>query len=162
VLYPTVTFTDLSSGATSWTWNFGQLSTSTDQNPVYTFPGEVAGCYDVQLIANNTYNCPDTSVQEVCIRPEFIIYFPNAFTPNDDGDNETFTGYGIGIQTFELYIFDRWGNMIFFSDDMSLGWDGRVKGHPEICQQDVYVWKAKVTDVLGQKHSYMGHVTLVR
>ncbi|MGL5891501.1 MAG: PKD domain-containing protein [Bacteroidia bacterium] len=162
VLNPTVTFTDLSSGATSWTWNFGQIGTSADQNPVYTFPGEVAGCYDVQLIANNAFDCPDTAVQEVCIRPEFIIYFPNAFTPNDDGDNETFTGYGIGIQTFELYIFDRWGNMIFFSDDMSRGWDGRVKGHPEICQQDVYVWKARVTDVLGLKHSYTGSVTLVK
>ncbi|MCU0433368.1 MAG: PKD domain-containing protein [Bacteroidia bacterium] len=162
VLNPTVNFTDLSTGATTWEWDFGQLGNSTDQNPAFTFPSEVAGCYDVQLIANNTYNCPDTIIQEVCILPEFIIYFPNAFTPNDDGENETFTGYGIGIATFELYIFDRWGNMIFFSDDMSQGWDGRVKGHTEICMQDVYVWKCNVLDVLGQKHSYMGHVTLVK
>ncbi|MCA6364075.1 MAG: gliding motility-associated C-terminal domain-containing protein [Bacteroidetes bacterium] len=162
VLNPTVNFTDLSTGATTWTWDFDQLGSSTDQNPVFTFPSEVAGCYDVQLIANNTYNCPDTSVQEVCVLPEFIIYFPNAFTPNADGENEFFTGYGIGIATFELYIFDRWGNMIYFTDDMNQGWDGRVKGQPDICMQDVYVWKCKVVDVLGQKHAYIGHVTLIR
>ncbi|MCC6180722.1 MAG: gliding motility-associated C-terminal domain-containing protein, partial [Bacteroidia bacterium] len=59
------------------------------------------------------------------------------------------------------WIFDRWGEKVFYTDDLAKGWDGSVKGNSRT-KQEVYVWKVKLTDVLGKKHEYIGHVTLVK
>lgn len=165
VFNPTVNFTDLSLNADNWTWYFGvpAMDSAFTQNASFTYPGETGGCYDVVLLANNANNCPDTDTMEVCVDPEFTIYFPNAFTPNDDGHNDGFTGYGTGILKFEIWIFDRWGNLISYSDDIYKPWDGKVQGKSgQICQEDVYVWKAIVTDIFEKKHKYIGHVTLIK
>ncbi|MBI3511312.1 MAG: gliding motility-associated C-terminal domain-containing protein [Bacteroidetes bacterium] len=159
-----ITFTDLSTGnPNSWTWYFGNLDSSFVENPVYQFPNEQPGCYDVILIANNANNCPDSDTLQVCIDPEYSIYFPNAFTPNGDGINDVFTGVGEGIKKYEMWIFDRWGNLIYYTDDINHPWDGTVQGKSgKICQQDVYVWKASVIDVFDKKHKFIGHVSLIK
>lgn len=157
----TIQFTDLSSGnPVTWSWDFGGLDSSSDQNPVYSFPNDQAGCYDVVLTADNAYNCPDDTTIEICIDPEFTIFFPNAFTPTDDGLNDGFIGIGEGIKKYEMWVFDRWGNMIYYTDDINKPWDGTIQGRP--CQIDVYVWKAVVLDVFDKKHKYIGHVSLIR
>lgn len=156
-----LTFTDLSTGnPVSWTWYFGDLDSGNVQNPTYDFPNDEAGCYDVILVADNSYNCPDRDTLEVCIDPEFTVFFPNAFTPNEDNQNEGFIGVGQGILKYEMWIFDRWGNMIYYTDDINKPWDGTIQGEP--CQIDVYVWKAHVTDVFDKKHKFIGHVSLIR
>ncbi|HEU4716548.1 MAG TPA: PKD domain-containing protein, partial [Bacteroidia bacterium] len=159
-----ITFTDESTGnPVSWTWYFGTLDSSNVQNPAYDFPNDQPGCYDVILVANNLDNCPGTDTMRVCIDPEYSIYFPNAFTPNGDGINDGFIGVGQGIDKYEMWVFDRWGNMIYYTSDMSKPWDGTVQGKSgNICQEDVYVWKATVVDVFGKKHKFIGHVSLVR
>lgn len=157
----TIQFTDGSSGnPVYWHWDFGGLDSSNLQNPSYQFPNEEPGCYDVILIANNANNCPDTDTMEVCIGPEFTIFFPNSFTPTGDGLNDGFIGVGIGIKKYEMWIFDRWGNMIYYTDDINKPWDGAIQGRP--CQIDTYVWKANVTDVFDKKHKFIGHVNLIR
>ncbi len=160
----TVFFTDQSTGApTSWTWYFGGLDSSNAQNPNYHFPSDVAGCYDVVLIANNAANCPGVDTMRICIDPDYVIYFPNAFTPNGDGVNDNFIGVGEGIDKYEMWIFDRWGNLIFYTDNMGHPWDGKVQNKSDnLVQEDVYVWKAKVTDVFGKKHKFIGHVSVIR
>jgi len=156
-----LTFTDQSTGnPTSWTWYFGTLDSSQVQNPTYDFPSDVAACYDVILVADNAYNCPGTDTLEVCIDPEFTVFFPNAFTPNQDNTNDGFIGVGEGILKYEMWIFDRWGNMIYYTDDITKPWDGTIQGQP--CQIDVYVWKANVVDVFNKKHKFIGHVSLIR
>jgi gliding motility-associated-like protein len=70
--------------------------------------------------------------------PELSIYVPNAFTPNDDNLNETFGAYGFGLDKFNITIFNRWGELIFESDDINKQWNGTYKG--QICQEDVYVY----------------------
>lgn len=165
IFNPTVNFTDLSQNTSIWTWYFGvpAMDSAFIQNPSYSYLTEDGGCYDVVLIANNADNCPDNDTLEVCIDPEFTVYFPNAFTPNGDNKNDGFTGAGIGIKKFELWIFDRWGNLIYYTDDINKPWDGKVMGKSgEICQQDVYVWKARVNDIFDKKHNYIGHVTLIK
>lgn len=159
-----INFTDLSTGnPTSWTWYFGSLDSSTVQSPSYIFPNEYPDCYDVILVANNVNNCPDSDTMEVCIDPEFAVYFPNAFTPEGDGLNETFVGVGQGIDEYEMWIFDRWGNLIYYTHDITKPWDGKVQGKSgEIVQEDVYVWKANVTDVFGRKHKFIGHVSVIK
>ncbi len=163
-LNPTVYFTDLSIGASVWTWTFGDLAASSSslQNPSFTYPGP--GCFDVLLEVESSNGCTDTSMQEICIDADVAIYVPNTFTPNGDGINEMFFAQGIGIDNdnFEMWVFDRWGNLIFYTDDMNDGWDGTVQGNPTLCQEDTYVWKIKCKDMLDKKHDLIGHVNLIR
>jgi len=72
----------------------------------------------------NTYDCPDTSNAMIRINPETLIFVPNAFTPDGDGTNEVFKPTVVGVKSFELRIFNRWGEEIFFTDDPDTGWDG--------------------------------------
>lgn len=164
-LNPTIYFTDMSIGATVWNWSFGDLSnaSSTQQNPVFTY--ETPTCYNVILEVSTPNGCTDTASQIICIDPDVSIYVPNAFTPNGDGTNDNFIPKSIGIDPtkYELWIFDRWGNMIFYTDDMAKAWDGTVQGGGgQICQIDTYVWKIKATDIMGKKHNLIGHVSIIR
>jgi gliding motility-associated-like protein len=163
---PLITFTDLSTGATitDWLWTFGNAgdSSSTLQNPVFDYG--VAGSYNASLVVTSNNGCSDTVSHLVVIDPEFILYVPNAFSPNDDGVNETFFPKGIGVDTdeYQMWIYDRWGNMIFTTDEWSKGWNGIVQGKDEVVMQDVYVWKIKLKTWKGEKKSYVGHVTVVK
>ncbi len=159
-----INFTDQSTGAPiTWTWYFGTLDSAFVQNPTYNFPSDASGCYDVVLIANNAANCPDSDTMQVCIDPDYVIYFPNAFTPDGDGINEGFIGVGEGIKKYEMWVFDRWGNQLYYTDDINKPWNGTVEGKSgQICQEDVYVWKATVVDVFDKKHKFIGHVSLIK
>lgn len=163
-LNPTIYFTNTSSNSNTWLWNFGDFmnGTSTLEHPSYTYGS--AGCYNVELTATSTNGCWDTIIQQVCIDPDVAFYMPNAFTPNGDGINDLFMPQGTGLDAnhFEMWIFDRWGNLIFNTADMYMGWDGTVQGHPQLSQQDTYVWKIKLIDQNGNKHSYIGSVNMIR
>ncbi len=157
-----VQFTDHSLGATSWNWDFGDMyssstNTSTAQNPSHTYYR--IGTYCVLLTVSNGH-CIDTTEICVIIEPECTFYIPNAFTPNGDGDNDEFFGKGTGILDFNMNIFDRWGNRIFYCYDINDHWDGTFAG-AEV-QQDVYVYVVTLVDIHHQEHKYIGHVTLVR
>lgn len=167
VLNTTIQFTDNSTGQpNNWVWDFGDfIGTSTIQHPTYTYDNEISFTYTVSLIVTNQYGCTDTARMPVEIQPEFTFYIPNAFTPNGDGKNDLFFGTGIGIDKYDIWIFDRWGNMIFHGQSLNDFWDGRVHkagSSLDICQEDVYVWKVALTDVFGKNHKYIGHVTLIK
>ena len=162
IIDPTFQFKDQSIGATQWLWDFGDptnRSGSSLESPVHTYP-EIAK-YCVQLKVLNENKCWDTITHCLEVLPEFTFYVPNAFSPNGDLHNETFNGRGIGIKAYNMIIFDRWGNLIFTSNDLFLGWDGRVNNSKVIAQQDVYVYKIYLTDIFDRDHSYIGHVTLL-
>lgn len=163
-LNPLINFTDLSVGAVTWNWTFGDLTQASSQlqNPSFYYP--VSGCYDVVLEVASANGCTDITTQEVCIDPDVAIYVPNTFTPNEDGHNDLFFAQGIGIdpENFELWVFDRWGNLIFYTDDPNEGWNGKVQGSDKLCQIDTYVWKIRCLDMLDQKHFMIGHVNLIR
>ena len=166
ILTPNVTFLDQTSGAviTNWTWSFGDPTDagSTQQNPSFTYP--TVGTYDVWLTVVSNNGCTDSVNHPVVIEPEFVIYVPNAFTPNGDGVNDVFypQGMGINFDTYELLIFDRWGNMIFSTNDFNEFWDGKPSGKDEIVMQDVYVWKLKTKTFDGTIKNYSGHVSVIR
>lgn len=165
ILAPTVYFTNQSQDYTKWWWNFGDSDhlDSVNMHPVHEYNGVNAGDYYSYLIVANQYKCVDKTAIKVEIKPEFTFYIPNAFTPNNgDGINDIFTGMGIGIEKYEMWVFDRWGARIFYTDDIHHGWNGKYQGKDEICKQDVYVWKVKLKDVLGKNHDYTGHVTLIQ
>lgn len=165
---PIVNFKDLSQpDITAWNWNFndpasGVNNTSKVKNPTHVFTG--INVYNVRLIVTTKYGCIDTTYQLYDVKDDFVFYIPNAFSPNDDGVNEVFIPKGIGFDpdTYHMYIYDRWGNFIFYSDDPAKGWDGRANHGVDPAQQDVYVWKIDLKDNSGRIHKYMGHVTIVK
>ena len=165
---PVIHFTDQSTSDVpiiTWVWNLGdgKIVSPKTKNPVHKYEVGVWGTYNVKLYIINDHGCVDSITRPVEVLPEFTFYIPNAFTPNrNDGINDTFFGKGVGIVEYHIWIFDRWGNMIFNTKDINEGWDGRANNGAEIAQQDVYVWKVQLKDIFGKKHDYIGTVTLVR
>lgn len=164
---PLINFINTSQGANSYIWDFGDMNgTSSSNNSTLVNPSHeytYAGFYDVYLIATSIHGCIARATLPVEIKPEFTFYIPNAFTPETSGGlNDMFTGMGIGIEKYEMWVFDRWGENIFYTNDIYKGWDGRKQGKPDPVKQDVYVWKVKIKDVLGKYHDYIGHVTVLK
>ncbi|MES2285829.1 MAG: PKD domain-containing protein [Bacteroidota bacterium] len=161
IINPVITFTDLSTGTNFWNWNFGDMDTSSlSAPPPHTYAD--TGTYTITLITNTNYGCLDTAYQNISIEPDFVFYIPNSFTPDDDGINETFSGKGIFIIKYEMSIFDRWGNLVFFSDDINTPWDGKANHGKDLAQRDVYIYSINVTDIKTIQHAYKGKVTLIR
>ena len=163
---PTINFTDLSIDATNWVWNFGdatnlfQPNSSNQMNPFHIY-GDT-GQYCVTLIVQSIGGCPDTTINCLRIEPEYTFYIPNAFTPNGDEMNNIFAPKGQNIVDFTMRIFDRWGNMIFNSNSINDGWNGKFQNMGLVVQEDVYVYNIEIKDNLGNKHQYIGHVTIVK
>jgi gliding motility-associated-like protein len=167
IVAPTVQFTDESTdaygGISTWAWTFGDKtdSVSSKQNPIHTY-GDT-GTYCAQLIVTNIHGCMDTVTGCEVIEPYFTIFIPNAFSPNGDGLNDVFTAKGIFICTFEMYIFDRWGMQLYYTNDINMGWDGTVNGSGTVEQEDTYIYVINVTDCIEhKKHQYLGKVTLIK
>ncbi len=164
ILNALISFADCSSGASSWLWSFGDAlnSTSTLQNPFFTY--EDTGVFQVEQVVCTSNGCCDSVSYTVRIGPAFTLFVPNAFTPNADGHNNEFYPKGSGLQeqTYSLWIYDRWGTLIFSTNDWNKHWNGKVDGKSAYVQEDVYVWKIEVKDVFSYQHSFVGYVTVVR
>lgn len=168
ILDPNINFYNTSTGAVSYFWDFGNTAAigstnnSTLVNPKHEY-GYV-GQYNVHLVATSNKGCKDTAMVRVEIEPDFALYIPNTFTPDGNGLNDYFQPFGVGIDEdrYILDIFDRWGENIFTSKEFRKGWDGTAKGGSTSVQQGVYVYKIQVYDLMGKKHSFVGHVTLIR
>ena len=86
----------------------------------------------------------------------------NTFTPNGDGINDVFLGQGMGIKTYEMYIYDRWGDQIYKSENPFVGWDGTANNGKSQAQQDVYVYLIKIVDFHDSPHMYIGRVSIIK
>jgi gliding motility-associated-like protein len=157
---PFIHFTNQSANASYYSWDFGDGNASLQVNPQHTYAAK--GIYTVTLYTGNQYGCTDTVSHTVEIDPEFTYYIPNAFTPNDDGKNDVFNGKGQEIIEFDMMIFDRWGELIYRTDNMNKGWDGRANDGEEIAQEGVYVYKITLRDFKQHQHFYNGSVSLIK
>jgi gliding motility-associated-like protein len=168
ILDPNIDFINTSQGATSYYWDFGDpLATGGTNTSILTNPSHyysVVGPYAVNLVATSIKGCKDTAKVIVEITPDFALYIPNTFTPDGNGLNDIFQPLGVGIdeENYRLDIYDRWGENIFTSNAFRKGWDGTVKGGSKIAEQGVYTYKMSVRDTQGNKHPYVGHVTLLK
>jgi gliding motility-associated-like protein len=168
ILNPNFDFVNTSQGATSYYWDFGDpaalngTNNSTAVNPShgYSYVGE----YKVNLVATSDKGCVDIAYILVEVAPDFALYIPNAFTPDGNNVNDVFQPMGVGIdeENYRMDIFDRWGENIFTSNNFRKGWDGSVKGSSKTAPQGVYTYKLMVKDTQGNKHPYVGHVTVIR
>jgi len=144
----------------SYLWEFGDGSTAISRDVTHGYTE--LGKYDVRLTVTNSAGCIDTLTkpQEVEIIGAGEIEFPNAFTPNGDGLNDVFRPVSQGVIKYELFIYNRWGELIFTTKDLAAGWNGTVKGEP--AKPDVYVWKAIGNFTNGRGFEIAGDVTLIR
>ena len=149
-----------SNGAVSYLWDLGDGTTSTNDDPSITYNAE--GAYTICLIAYTATNCPDTACQtvEVIEEVESVIGIPTAFSPNNDTHNDVLYVRGSGIQSFTLVIYNRYGEKVFETNDLSSGWDGTYKGQPE--NTGVFAYYLEYEYVNGDKSSLKGNITLVK
>jgi gliding motility-associated-like protein len=164
-----VDFNNTSDNATQYIWNFGDTSPlSSDENPSHDYTGNEIGIYDVTLIAFSPAGCTDTAYSTIQIYEEVIFYVPNTFTPDNDTYNPTFKPiFTSGYDPFDysLYIYDRWGELIFESHNTEVGWNGTYGSNQEIdmVQDGTYTWKIefKVTKN-DERRMEVGHVNVIR
>lgn len=154
----TVQFTNQTHDATKYSWYMGDGTVTNEFEPEHIY--EDSGRFKVLLIATNEHGCRDSAQHVIIVKGGFTIYVPNAFTPNGDNLNDFFSVEEIGVDEFNIKIFNRWGALIFESNDKDFKWDGRF--HGEGVQEEVYVWKIKATSFMGHEVVQAGTVTVLR
>jgi len=112
------------------------------------------------VTVTNANGCQATDSIFVEVDPSSSLYIPNIFSPNDDGNNDVYLVRGKGISLFLLQIYNRWGQLVFESNDIENGWDGTKDGNP--FNQGVFVYKITATMSSGKKINETGNVTLIR
>lgn len=159
-----VQFTDRSTNATSWAWDFEEFGLKNTRNPVVEFPAEPDLEVHVHLTVRSNFECVDSISKKFKIIGELLVNVPNAFTPNGDGNNDIFIPVIFGLReagSYEFQVFDRWGELIFETTDHTKGWNGTYKNGA--VEMGVYAYRLKVQSKYSvEAREYIGHVNLVR
>lgn len=160
---PLVRFFNNSLGADSFLWEFFNGDTTTQRDPVLDVSGVEPGAYSACLSAWNEQGCADSTCVTFRIAAPPLIYVPNAFTPDGDGFNDVFLPVvsGDGIKEYRFQVFNRWGELLFESEEPGVAWTGMYNG--VLSATGVYVWKVRVKH--GDRvrvEDLKGHVSLLR
>ena len=152
-----IRFSNSSSTETvAFLWNFGNGDTSTLKEPVYSYPLPFE--YTVKLLVKNSIGCRDSTELEI-VEP-LQVFIPNSFSPNGDGLNDEFALKLQGVSAFVFRIFDRWGNLVFETNEPNFNWQGYFNGEP--LKQDVYVFNLQAEGYNRQVVKKMGSIMLMR
>lgn len=158
-----VDFIDNTPGTVKWSWKFGDGDSSNVQNPthIYTVPGY----YDIRLDVEKSDNCKGSQIStnfvQICATPN--VFFPSAFTPNGDNLNDTYTAVGGGVETFEMEIYNQWGEKVFATQAFFDAWNGKKNNTGDDLPEGVYAYRAKVKLVESPELvDYKGNITLIR
>ena len=119
------------------------------------------GNYQVLLTVTSADGCTTTVGHTIIIDPAFLIYIPTGFTPNRDGKNDVFIPIMMGVGEYNFYIYDRFGELVFETEDQLEGWDGKVNGG-EFALAGHYAYAVQIIDLLGKKRNFTGSFTLIR
>lgn len=162
VLNQQVQFLNNSIGTTQWTWYYGNGETSNEENPKFRY--ERAGDYLVQLVSSNGF-CEDTAYDYVNIDPMLLVYVPNAFTPGQNNKNDYFfpQGEGIELESYDMFIYDRWGKIVWQTGNFSKKWDGTNMFSGKEVPVGTYVYLIKFREFADlDRHVYKGYVNVIR
>ncbi|WP_341901996.1 PKD domain-containing protein [Fluviicola taffensis] len=161
---PTTNFENTSLFNDQNVWNFDDGTGSTEVSPTHQFPIGQIGNYKVELIVISDQGCRDTTSRIVIVKDQLLFYVPNAFTPDGDQYNNVFFPImtaGFSPATYEFYIYNRWGELIFESKDIQVGWDGTYAG--SMVQVGLYTWVIRFKDDDNdEKFEFSGHVNLMK
>lgn len=153
-----VSFNNKSTNSVRYKWNFGDGQSSEDENPSHVF--DQVGSVKIKLIAFNGVNCLDEYETKLEVVPFFV---PNAFTPNGDGKNDVFFDGTpvLNVTSFDMLIFNRWGQLIYKTDSFFRPWDGSdPNGDP--AQDGLYSYLIKIKSIKGKHYEYTGTFSLIR
>ncbi len=167
-----IDFINKSSDAVKYLWDFGDGETSELYETIHSYSSK--GVYDVSLSVWSEAGCFDSLLinNAITVKQDCRILFPNGFIPNKNGpsggyydaaqkidNNEVFHPIYENLDAYELKIYNRWGELIFISRNIDIGWDGYYKG--KLAPQDTYIYDAKATCISGEEISAIGSVTLI-
>ena len=156
-LQPEMNFITNTANCNSFSWDFGDSIYSFIPSPIHEF--EASGTYDVWLTVADSNQCVDSVMHRITMYYDFVLYVPNAFTPNDDGDNDQLGPQGLRMEeykSYSFYIYNQWGEIIFETEDINEWWDGDDSQHGS------YAWAIVIVDELGAKRKEVGSVLLIK
>ena len=161
-----INFNNTSVGATGYVWNFGDGNVSNQEYPEHLFQGTNDG-YTITLIASTSMGCLDSTSITISANLGAVYYIPNSFTPDGDKYNQIFkpvVSTGISSDGYEMLIFNRWGEIMFESQNINVGWDGSYGTEGLDCPSGTYTYKISFTlnGGLQEKSIVTGHVNLLR
>ena len=175
ILNPQINFTDESNGHINGVWNFDDGTTQFTNFDQISHIYSDTGTYQVTLTVETDSGCIDIASQTIYISPVFTIYVPNAFTPNNDLNNDYFLPIVDGVSEYELSIYNSHGQRIFTTNEYSndylscvssssclAAWDGKIKNGSEYATKGAYVYAIILKDFNGKTRTYEGSVVLLR
>ncbi|MES2555089.1 MAG: gliding motility-associated C-terminal domain-containing protein [Bacteroidota bacterium] len=153
-----------STNGTNYSWDFGDgSSNSSATSPTHTFPDTGPGTYTITLTVTNADGCIDVATGTVIIEEELIYFVPNAFTPDGDEFNQTFGPVftsGFDPYDFNFQVYNRWGEIVFESNNHEIGWDGTY--HGKLVQEGVYTWQIEFkTSKNDERKTIQGHLSVL-
>jgi len=153
-----VSFINTSGVGLNYYWNLGDGSNSTDSSSfTHQYNGE--GTYVVYLVVTNSFGCRDTLTKDVYVTEKILV--PNIFTPNGDGINDVFHITADGMSTYDLQVFNRWGQKVFESESPTIDWNGKgPSGELEV--NGTYFYILKASDYDGKAYNLSGYIQLLR
>jgi gliding motility-associated-like protein len=154
-----VSFTDSSTNANSYFWDFGDGDSDTIMNPTHTYIN--SGNYVATLTITDTNGCTDVYSITIIVAGDIVIEVPNVFTPNGDGSNDHFHPITTNISALEGVIFNRWGQQMFEWWTVDGGWDGRSTAG-NLAPEGTYYYILKLTDYQEVVHEFTGFFVLQR
>ncbi len=163
ITQPSFWFINQSGLNQNWLWNFGtnqSKAISKEANPKYSYSD--TGNYTVSLTGTDHFGCSDIRYKTVVVRPDLLIFIPNAFSPNnkDEEKNNVFSVSLDNYNSYSIEIYDRWGHKLFYSDNPKETWDG--KSGSTICTPDVYFYSVKINSISNNDYHYKGTILLLK
>lgn len=153
-----ISFQNTSQNAVDYQWLFSDGGSSAQMHPSYVF--DTAGIYYVTLIAKDAKGCRDTITKQIVIKEELYIYIPNSFIPDDDRFNNFFFGSFVGVAWIKMEVFNRWGQSVYYTEDLTFRWDGKYRGKK--VQDGTYIWKLIYKPNRQIEQLMTGHVNVLR
>jgi len=147
----------------NWSFTGADIVTSSLEDPMVNYPELEVGSYPVQLIVTNANGCSDTIVKDVNVISDVLFFAPNTFTPDDNEFNQNWSVsiLGIDVYDFNVKVFNRWGQIMFESNDPNGAWDGTYGG--KLVPSGMYAWILETKDAeTDARYKYQGHVTVLR
>ena len=163
---PSVHFTDLtsSSGGHSCNWDFGDGTGwfSGDCYPTHIYSD--TGTYHVSLYVIDQNSCDSVYHDSLTITGDMTVYVPSAFSPDGDNNNDVFGPIGTYFDPaeFQMLIYNRWGEEMYETTELSKLWDGRVRGTNEVAPVDIYVYLLRVKDLYRSRREFKGTAMLLK
>jgi gliding motility-associated-like protein len=159
ILNPTVEFESVNLGGLDCFYNFGDGGSSTDCSGTYTYSD--GGLFEVTQTVINSAGCTSTATGEVAVSGN-VFYAPNSFTPNNDGVNDVWIPVALGITSYQLEIFNRWGEIVWMTMDPELSWLGNTQDGSFYVPDGLYHYRVKIEDQLKYPQTYSGTIQLFR